>query len=204
MGATCGCRRRDSVYPLSENSIAPLTARQVDAVCCRSGLTQAEVLRLHQRYACLAAAQDGEDIEAMQPSQVAQTLLVSKLLDGLPQLHKMPLRSRLPAALHLPMPSAAFSAVATSLGMLGERAPAEDKAKFFYTLYDYDADGRLSHSDLEAVLRELCPGLEDEIVKHAARKTLAEVGGDGAQTLSLEEFTVAIGDIVAERGTAFF
>merc|ERR1719201_3100822 len=157
MGGALGCaRRRDDIHTTT------LSPEDLEAHCCRSGLSQDEVVRLHRQFANVA---DGSG-----------TAEVRQLLAELGE-PAGPLKQRLPAALRSSDAQRInFQQALSALAVFCEFTPADDKVRLFFRLYDADGDGRVSRDDLRSTLKLVLPDLEHDLINHAVDQTLLNLG----------------------------
>merc|ERR1712125_226418 len=85
----------------------------------------------------------------------------SKLFAGLDDVSG-PLVGRLPGAVRFSASQEIdFRDTVAALGVFCERAPADDKLRLLYRMYDEDGDGRIGKNDLRSTLDLVLPEFAD-------------------------------------------
>ncbi|CAE7291470.1 CNB1 [Symbiodinium natans] len=170
-----------------------LSTEDFEALCCRTGLTRAEISRLYVSFMKITDGKSHEDAD--------------KVIEELPYFEG-PLQDRMRAALKLPE-KVDFVILATALSVFSERAALDDKMRFLFRMYSSDL-GSVSKQDLTNLMDDVLPEFPDDdernrLIDRAVQGTFEELcGSNENQELGMEQFQMAATPLIGERCTIFF
>eukprot|EP00434_Breviolum_minutum_P031862 symbB.v1.2.028178.t1/scaffold2915.1/size67295/3 len=168
-----------------------LSSEDFEALCCRTGLSRAEISRLYMSFMKIT---DGNSSEAAE-----------KIIQEVPYFQG-PLQDRMLSALKLPE-EIDFVILASALSVFSERAALDDKMRFLFRLYSSDATGTVSKQDLTKLMDDMrFPDDErNRLIDRAVQGTFEELCGSSEdQELGMEQFQMAATPLIGERCTIFF
>lgn len=165
-----------------------LLSEEIDEISRQADLPPAEVKRLYKRFQKLDRTQSG-------------TVDTDELL-MIPELAMNPLHPRLVAVFE----NLNFREFVNKISAFSPSGKEDKKIDFAFNLYDVDADGFISNSDLETVLRMLVgEHIPEETLAEVVARVIKEADLDEDGRISREEFTAAV-DVadLANRLTVLF
>eukprot|EP00435_Cladocopium_sp_Y103_P066435 s502_g28.t1 len=171
-----------------------LSNEDFEALCCRTGLSRAEISRLYMSFMKITDGNSHEEAE--------------KIIQEVPYFQG-PLQDRMLSALKLPE-EIDFVILASALSVFSERAALDDKMRFLFRLYSSDVTGTVSKQDLTNLMDDVLPEFPDDdernrLIDRAVQGTFEELCGSSEdQELGMEQFQMAATPLIGERCTIFF
>lgn len=152
-----------------------LLSEELDEISRQADLSPLEVKRLYKRFQKLDRTQSG-------------TLDTDELL-MIPELAMNPLHPRLVAVFE----NVNFHHFVNNISAFSPSGSQDKKVDFAFKVYDVDADGFISASDLETVLRMLVgEHIPEDTLAEVVARVVKEADLDGDGRISREEFTSAV------------
>lgn len=152
-----------------------LSSEEIEEISRQADLSQVEVKRLYKRFQKLDRTQSG-------------TLDSDELL-MIPELAMNPLHLRILAVFE----NVNFRQFVNNMSAFSPSGPQDKKVDFAFRVYDVDADGFISTSDLETVLRMLVgEHIPVDTLGEVVARVVKEADTDGDGRISRNEFTSAV------------
>uniref|UniRef100_A0A8D0DPR0 Calcineurin like EF-hand protein 2 n=1 Tax=Salvator merianae TaxID=96440 RepID=A0A8D0DPR0_SALMN len=174
----------------------PLGVPEQEAIMAETGFSQANVLRLYQRFQALDKDEKGclskYDLEGI--GHLAVNPIGDRIIDAFFQDGRETVDFR--TFIHI---LAHFRPVEGSAGSKGINSRLS-KLKFAFQLYDQDKDGKISRAEMLQVLRMML-GVQvtDEQLECITDRTIQEADEDGDNAISFEEFAKCVEKLNIEQ-----